>query len=325
MKANMKISEVLLLTFGAKDPKCPGEADVLAYSENRLSTRRRVRVERHFAECDDCRQLLSFLGQESVEKAPLHSRAEASEQTNRVLGYIRNDELNRTSSAQKARPERGLRISYPWLATVSLAVCAIVIAAGFLLVQRQAAADAGMEALRLGLKYQRRTEARISGGLEYSRYTGVTRGEDANDDNLHFDRALGKLRSAEQENAPANERLVLARVYLARRTPSDIDHALKILNQLSAQGVETAEMLNDTGVAYMQRGDYDKAIEFFTRALGKAPTFDEALFNRALAEQRARHNDDAKRDWQQFIEKSWDDNWKTEARKNLSSLGPSNR
>ncbi|PYT08642.1 MAG: hypothetical protein DMF60_04310 [Acidobacteria bacterium] len=299
----MKISEVLLLTFGAKDPKCPGEADVLAYSENRLSTRRRVRVERHFAECDDCRQLLSFLGQESVEKAPLHSRAEASEQTNRVLGYIRNDELNRTSSAQKARPERGLRISYPWLAAVSLAVCAIVIAAVFLLVQRQAAADAGMEALRLGLKDQRRTEARISGGLEYSRYTGVTRGEDANDDNLHFDRALGKLRSAEQENAPANERLVLARVYLARRTPSDID----------------------TGVAYMQPDNYDKAFEFFTRALAKAPNYDEALFNRALAEQRARHNDDAKRDWQQFIEKSWDDNWKTEARKNLSSLGPSNR
>ena len=320
MKINMKISDILLLTFGARNPKCPSEVDVLAYSENKLSTRMRGRVERHFAECDDCRQLLTFLGQESVEKSPPLSQAEVSEQANRVLGYIRNDERNRTRPAQEARPESGFRISYPGLATVGSVVCAIVIAAGFLLARREAPADAGMEALRLGLKDQRRTEARISGGLEHSRYTGVTRGEDANDDNLHFDRALGKLRSAEQENAPANERLALARVHLARGTPSDIDHALKILNQLSAQGVETAAVLNDTGVAYMERGDSDKAIEFFTKALAKAPNYDEALFNKALAEERVHHDDDATRDWQQFINHAPDERWKAEAADRLKAL-----
>lgn len=316
----MKIIDLILRTFSTRDPNCPSEASVLAYSENKLSTRRRVRVERHFAGCDDCRQLLTFLGQESVETAPPLSQGEVSEQANRVLGYIGNDERSRTRSAQKARPESGFHISYPRLATVGLVVCAIVIAAGFLLARRQAPADAGMEALRLGLKDQRRTEARISGGLEHSRYTGVTRGNDANDDNLHFDRALGKLRSAEQENAPANQRLVLARVYLARGTRSDIDHAFKILNQLSAQGVETAEVLNDTGVAYMQRDDYDKAIEFFTRALAKAPNYDEALFNKALAEERVHHNDDAKRDWQQFTDQASNEKWKAEAADHVKTL-----
>jgi tetratricopeptide (TPR) repeat protein len=316
----MKISDVLLLAFGARDPKCPSEVDVLAYSENKLSTRKRVQVERHFAECDDCRQLLTFLGQESVEKTPPLSQEEVSEQANRVLGYIRNDERNPSRSAQKARSESAFHISYPKLATVGLVVFAIVFAAGLLLARRQAPADAGMEALRLGLKDQRRIEARISGGLEHSRYAGVTRGEDASDDNLHFDRALGKLRSAEPENAPANERLALARVYLARGTRSDIDHAFKILDQLSAHGVETAEVLNDTGVAYMQRDDYDKAIEFFTRALGKAPNYDEALFNKALAEQRNHRNDDANRDWQQYIDQASTEKWKAEAADHLKAL-----
>jgi tetratricopeptide (TPR) repeat protein len=317
----MKIGDILLLTFGTRDQKCPDEVDVLAYSENKLSTRSRVRVESHFAECDDCRQLLTFLGQDSVDEAPPLSQAEVTKQSNRILGYIRNDDRARTSFAQKARPQSGFHISYPKLATVGLVACAIVIAAGFLLIQRQSAAAAGMEALRLGLRDQRRTEARISGGFEYSRYIGVTRGEDANGDNLHFDRALGKLRSAEQENAPADERLALARVYLARGTRPDIDHALRLLNQLSAGGVETAEMLNDTGVAYMQREDsYDKAIEFFTRALAKAPNYDEALFNKALAEQRGRLNDDAKRDWQQFIDQATDEKWKAEAAGHLKAL-----
>ena len=320
MKANMKISDVLLLTLGARDHKCPNEVEVLGYSENKLSPRRRALVERHFAQCEDCRQLLTFLGQESVEKTPPLSQSEVSEQANRVLGYIRNDELVRNMSAQKARQESGFRISYPRLATLGLVVSTIIIAVAFLLTRGQAPADAGMEALAVAVKDQRRIEARISGGLEHSRYSGVTRGEEADNDNLHFDRALGKLRSAEQDNAPATDRLALARVYLAGGTRSDIDRALKILNQLSASGVETAEVLNDTGVAHMQRDEYDKAIELFTRALAKSPNYDEALFNKALAEQRARRNDEAKRDWQQFIDQTSNEKWKAEAADHLKVL-----
>src|SRR5580765_6028449 len=102
MEANMKLSDVLL-AFAARDPRCPSETDVLGYSENTLSSLRRIWVEKHFAECDDCRQLLTFLGEESVEEAAPLSQAEVSEQANRVLGYIRNDEHNQSRSEQKAR------------------------------------------------------------------------------------------------------------------------------------------------------------------------------------------------------------------------------
>jgi len=72
-KAIMRISDVLIRLIGARDPNCPNEADVLAYSEEKLSKRNRARVERHFAQCDDCRQVLAFLGRES-EKAPLREQ-----------------------------------------------------------------------------------------------------------------------------------------------------------------------------------------------------------------------------------------------------------
>src|SRR4030095_10179129 len=133
----MKMKDVLFLTLGARDQKCPGEVDVLAYSENRLSAGQRVRIERHFTVCDDCRELLTFLGQESVDKSPVASQEEVSEQASRVLGYIRNDEIGRTESRQPARSESGFRISYSKLASLGLVVATIVVAVGVLLAQRQ--------------------------------------------------------------------------------------------------------------------------------------------------------------------------------------------
>ncbi len=319
-EAIMRISDVLIRLIGARDPNCPNEAAVLAYSEDKLSNRNRARVERHFAECDDCRQVLAFLGRESEEPPVPFTEKAVSDQTDRVLAYIQNDERERTKPAKKARAATGFYISYAKLASVGLLICAIAIGGVFLFTRDQSPADAGMAALRLAVKDQRYTQARVSGGLDYSNYA-VTRGGDRNDNDLQFSRALGKLKSVEQENAPVNDRLVLARVYLARGTREDARHALVILNQLAARGVETPEALNDTGVAQFQLDNYDEAIALFSKALAKSPAYNEALFNRALAEQSARRGSDARRDWQQFIDQSSDDKWKGEGRMHLSVLG----
>ena len=128
------------------------------------------------------------------------------------------------------------------------------------------------------------------------------------------------MRAAEQESAPVNDKLVLARVYLARGTREDVRHAQTILDQVATRGVESSEALNDTGVAQFELGNYEDAISYFTRALTKSPSYYEALFNKALAEERARHYDQAKQDWEQFINQSSDDSWKSEARIHLNSL-----
>ena len=89
------------------------------------------------------------------------------------------------------------------------------------------------------------------------------------------------MRFAEKEAAPVNDKLVLARVYLARGTREDARHALILLDQLAARGVAAPEAFNDTGVAQFELGNYEDAIADFTKALAKAPSYDEALFNRA--------------------------------------------
>ena len=316
----MRISNTLVRLVGAVDPDCPGEDDLFAYFENKVPTHKRARFERHFADCDDCRELLALVGRESDDaSAPLAEEA-LTEQTSRVLGYIHGDERNRNKPVQKSRSTRGFYISYPTLASAGLAICVIAVAVVFLFTRTQKPADAAMDALRLAVKNARYTEARVSGGLAYSRYA-ATRGGGRNDDDLNFSRAIDKLKPAEQENAPLNDRLVLVRAYLARGKHEDAKRALAILNQLDLRAVETPEALNDTGVAELQLDSYDDAIVFFTKALAKSPFYGEALFNRALAEERAHRDRDARQDWQQFIDQSPDDNWTAEARLHLNSIG----
>ncbi|MEK6288782.1 MAG: tetratricopeptide repeat protein [Acidobacteriota bacterium] len=315
----MKISDVLLRLVGGRTPGCPNEADILAYSESRLPAHRSVQCEQHFAGCDDCRQVLAFLGRSEEAAAPLTEEA-VSAQTERVLAYIQRDERNRRKPAQKARAAGGFYVSYPRLASVGLVTCAIAAASLFLITRGQAPGQAGMEALRLANKDVRYIEARVSGGFNHSRYAGVTRGGDRHDDELQFNLALIKLKSAMDVTAPVDDRHVLARVYLARGTRADARQALEILNQLAARGVETPEALSDTGVALLQLDRYSDAIEYFSKALAKSPPYGEALFNRALAEERANRNDDARRDWKQFISQASNDNWKTEAIGRLKQL-----
>jgi tetratricopeptide (TPR) repeat protein len=319
----MRISDTLHSIFSRKGAICPNEAEVLAYFESRLSVRYRAHLERHFASCDDCRELLALLGRESAEMyAPLAHEA-VREQTNRVLSLIRSDDLNRGKPEHKQRTFPGFDVFYPRLASAVLMICTIAISAIVFLSQGQRPAEAAMEALALAVKDGRNTEARVSGGLEYSRYS-VTRGPESKGDELQFDRAISQLRFAWEDTAPVNDKLVLARVYLARGTPDDTGNALTILDQLATRGVETPEALNDKGVALFEMGNYEDAIAYFAKALAKSPNYNEALFNKALAEERAHHNDQAKQDWEQFIYQSSDDSWKAEARKNLGDLTRSN-
>jgi Tfp pilus assembly protein PilF len=313
----MKISDVLYRLIGVNRPSCPNEADILAYSENRLSSIARSRLESHLAGCEDCREILVFMGREVEKGAPISAEA-VSKQTARVLSAIRDYELG---SQKKERPVP--QISVPRLATVGLVMCAVLVAGIYLVMSNGSRPDAAMEALRLAVKDKRSTPLRVSGNLEYSAYS-VKRGDDRDNTDLQFSRALLKLKSAEEETAPPSDRLVLARIYLARGKLEDSKRALEILRQVEARGVETAESLNDTGVAYFQLRDNNTAIDYFSRSLASSPGYIEALFNRAVAEQGANRLADARKDWEQFLVQSKDEKWNAEAEKRLKTLGDTN-
>ena len=314
----MKITAAILRFVGASDPNCPGEDALFAYIENRLPARNRVQLQRHFAHCDDCRELLALVAREPEQASVALTDEAINEQTNKVLTYIRRERTRRAAHQREVQSLSAFAFSYGRLAA-GLAIIVIAMTALFLFTRDRSRTNDAMQALKLALKDVRFSEARVSGGLPYSRYS-VTRGGAANNDDLEFSRALANLKGAEQENAPVNDRLALARVYLARGRFEDAQRALEILTQLIAGGVETPEALNDLGVAELQLKDYDKAIAHFTRALAKSPSYKEALFNEALAEERMNRDADAARDWQLFINQSPDSGWKSEAETHLRTL-----
>jgi tetratricopeptide (TPR) repeat protein len=335
----MTFFDSLNLKFGVKkpeanssagfssEPQCPHEAEILTYSEGSLSNRRRSKLEHHFSSCDNCRSLLALLAK--FNDATIESPVPLSEdaiikQTTRIFAFIENDESKRsalTSAApvrEQARKKRaGFYVSYPQLATAALLMCAIG-AGGIYWLTLGSPEKAAMQQLASSMKDERRSATRISGGIEHSPYIS-TRDASASDD-LPLKQALIKLKFAESETAPAEARQALARVHLAFEKPDHAQQALTILEQLAAGNAVSAEIMNDLGVAQFQLANYDDSIANFDKALEQKPDYFEALFNRALAEEGAGRDADARRDWRQFINSSNDPEWKAEAESHLNLL-----
>jgi tetratricopeptide (TPR) repeat protein len=327
----MNIKAILQRLTGSKTSYerngCPIEADILTYAEGNLSSSNRTRLEAHLAKCDDCRELLVFTVRETsdVRSTEMVSDKEVKLQTARVLAYIERDESKRRRASNEPMSRRepvkaGLYLSYPKLASVALVVCAVTAVSVRLITSDRRPAEA-MAALRLAMKDERRNEALISGNIDYSHYV-PKRGARGSDDpvvsgDVNYESALNKVRYAEKETAPVESRHVLARALLAMGKRDEARTALAILQQLEAAGTQSPDLFNDLGVAELQLGNYDGAIDHFRRALERSPSASMFLFNKALAEERAGRLDDAREDWTRFINMSADDRLKTEARSHL--------
>jgi tetratricopeptide (TPR) repeat protein len=321
---------------------CPDENEILSYREGGLSPRHRTQLEKHFARCAECRELLALSaqfdegqmldGQMSEGRIDETDMAAATlpedlvkKQAARILAFIEADELKHRdpvvtprARAQKAGAKAGFYISYSYLAVAAMLILAIAVASIYFATRSSSPELAGMQKLAQAMKEGRRSEARISGELPYARYS-ATRGVAASD-NIQYDEALSKLKSAEAKDAPASERLALARVYLARNEGDDVDRAHRILSHLVAGGADSPQLFNDLGVAEYHLKNYSAAINNFDKALAKSPGFSEALFNKALAEQRASLYERAKEDWKRFIASTSDERWKAEAERHLESV-----
>src|SRR5215813_6308309 len=243
-ETHMKLIDTLIGLIGGKDPKCPDEADVLAFSENTLATHRRNELEQHFSGCIDCHKTLAFLGRDKIDSVAV-TEQEITLQTDRVVSFILKDERNATDETRQAKHStRGFSVSYPVLASAGLIICAIAVGIVFVMTREQAPSEAAMASLKQGLKDVRLSEARISGGFDYSRYAGSTRGIDNNDNDFYLTRAENKVKSAaDRESKGIENRIVLARVYLARGTPAGAAQAQAIFNQLGTSATEKAEVL----------------------------------------------------------------------------------
>lgn len=308
--------------------RCPQEADFLDYFEERLSQARRAQFEGHFVECEDCREFLALYARLSEEGPQIIapslepiSEETVRKQTERVLSLIEQDEFNSQQNRSSHR-KWGWGFQFPYFRFATAAVVMLAaVASIYVFLMEPSEDDIAMQSLALAVKNERHIEPRVSGNLAWSPYASL-RGE-VNINRPSMEHALDKLRFAEEVSAPRSSRLALARVLLASGKREGAVRALEILREVAASGERSAAMLNDTGVAAFQLGNYREAISLFTEALEIAPTYEEALFNRALANRVAELREEAKRDWTEFIRKTSDEKWRNEAQQNLDSLNRS--
>ncbi len=310
---------------------CPHESEVLAYLERSSPAYGRYRLDSHFAECEDCREFLALFvrasrepGEGSVSFMEAPYDAEVIQQSAKVLTMIKEDEFHNSQSERPRERDlkrEGFYISLPRLAFAAAVATLAVVGSLSWFIKTDPVEQVAVAALGDAMKTERRTEVRISGGFEYSPHPvrrGNSESESAGDDNLDFERVFAKLKAAEKASAPVAQRLILARAYLARNASGDASRARTILEEVAASGNESAEIDNDKGVALFQLGNYQAALNSFTKALEKKPDSFEALFNLALAEERLKSYSDARRDWETFIKVSPDAKWKAEAQRHLA-------
>lgn len=104
------------------------------------------------------------------------------------------------------------------------------------------------------------------------------------------------------------------------RVPSAIDSAVASLERARRARPESAEILNDLAVAYLELGQRDqdleptlRALDAVERALDRDSTLRPALFNHALIQQRLYLTANAAKAWARFLAVERDEGWRQEA------------
>jgi tetratricopeptide (TPR) repeat protein len=194
-------------------------------------------------------------------------------------------------------------------------------------VRQTSDAEQARKSIALALKDERLIEPRISGNLAWSNYSDTRGGYRNSEGSLKKETQL-ELEHARNlvggsEDSSSEDRVELARSYLASGEDADAKRALDILKELESRGNLIPEALNDLGVALFELEKYDDAISYFSKALESRPALNEALFNRALAASKAGRYEQSRQDWKEFIDKSSDPRWKQEAESRLKDLDSS--
>ena len=176
--------------------------------------------------------------------------------------------------------------------------------------------DKGLAALQTAYGQQRPFEPRIS-ALPYSSYAGSTRGSRVDEQRqgdlrraqLHLEQAIKEKPTPEAHHA-------LGKVYLAQRS---FDEAIREFDQALSGSRNQAQVYNDLGVASLEKGDFNRSLESFNKALQLDGNLLEALFNRALCYEKQSRINEAKTDWNEYLKRDSTSPWADEARRHLGS------
>jgi tetratricopeptide (TPR) repeat protein len=281
------------------DPRHPDAERLAEYADGLLADEARAEVERHLAECEDCRAVvmdtMAFLASATgkVDTIP----------RSKVIPFPSRRWMTRAAAlvgvaaalllaVRVARPEwlLGPRGDRPEL-------------------QELVAAVAGLPT--------RPVEGRLTGGFKYAPPPSPTRGPGDRDMPPDVRIAAARLEQAASGDQPAPG--ALADLGVALLTLGDVNKAIDALERAVARR-QDARYESDLAAAYLARArrqgsqaDWQKGRDASERALKINPDLIEAWFNRAIAiEGAAMSQGDVRQAWQDYLKRDSTSDWARE-------------
>lgn len=267
------------------DARHPDAERLAEYVDGVLNAGGRAEVERHMADCAECRAVVM-----------------------ETTAFNQSETESQDALAANVIPFRSRR----WLTGVA---AGLAVAAALLLTVRVMRPD-WLSATRgdrpelqeliaaVANEPTRPVEGRLSGGFKYSPPPSMTRGLRERPVSPDVRIAAAKLaRLAAEADTPSN-RAAMATAYLA---VGDVDRAITALESAVAQDPQRAAFHSDLSAAYLVRASRSGQTAHAQRALSEAetairlsPSLPEAWFNRALAKQQMPDNDGS--GWRDYLQ-----------------------
>lgn len=236
------------------------------------------------------------------------------------------------AGAPAADPARA-RGSWPWALKAAAAVLVIV---GLGLAARQffsrpSEVEEGLVALRSLYRERRPVESRIS-DFDYAPWSNTRGGgQEPAGDTLQRERAERLLLDAAHASPGRDTRHALGVLYLSRgefdKAVAQFEEALKAAPDDARLHADLGAALLEQGKARRQRGEDGEAVASFaaslthlSRALELDANLLPALFNRAILYQNMYLPNQARADWNSYLDKEKDSGWAEEARRQLRAL-----
>lgn len=266
------------------DHRHPDAERLAEYAEGTLDVPARAEVERHLADCPDCRAVVLettvFLDMNPVEKAP-----EAQ-----VIPLPSRSSLTGVAAA--------------------LAMAAVLFLAVFVdrpeWLGRSRGGRPELQELIAAVAQEptRPVEGRLSGGFKYAPPPSATRGGADRSVSPDVRIAAAKLAKRATEADTASNRAAMATAYLA---VGEVERAVSALESAVSQDPNRADFHSDLAAAYLARAarsgqpaDVQRALASAEAAIALNPAQPEAWFNRALAKQQLPGNDGS--GWREYLQ-----------------------
>lgn len=324
------------------------EEVMASYVAGTCTTAERTEVEEHCLNCEDCRAKLAVMlrvcfgekrEEEEGQLEPLFSLgleaaalarwqfSEADAESS-PGGESSTSKSHQSTPSWQPRAHLNVANRSPKSYLKYAVAFAFVITAGvasFLVYNPGVRSEDKLVAMGLVHRNSRLLETRVTGGFAYQPYQRQRGGVDSSGvDRDQFNYVLADLTHAVASNPTTESRHALGRLYLLL---GNLDRAEEQLLLAIQSAPNEADLHVDIASLYYERSKYSDSMPLLTKAIGHYDTaiklnsqLQEAWFNRALCQEQMAHFNEARVDWERYLQLDSNSPWGAEARERLKSL-----